>query len=394
MWRSRVGAGVGTAHGDGAAARPQSSQRETMVSRRKAMLGGASLVGTLAGGTFPGQRAGAALAAAMSVPGASRRIPYGACVNIDPFLKEPEYRIAFETYCQQLTTEYGLFWDYLRPTRDQFVFDYADKVLAFADINEMTMRGHTLVWYGAMPAWTKEIASAAEAERELTRHIEKVVGRYRGRIKTWHVVNEPIDDAKGNSAGLRPSTWLQQLGPRYIDTAFRLAHQVDPAAELLINEYDVECVGAAFTARRQALLALVRELVGRGVPLHGVGLQGHIQGGYEIDEDGLSNFVSEIKSLGLSVHVTELDVIDKELPGPITVRDTVVAGRAHDFLKAIFAAKRPSAIGTWGITDRYTWVPMWNKRADGLANRPLPLDDHYRPKPLWSVIDYFCQKAS
>jgi endo-1,4-beta-xylanase len=169
--------------------------------------------------------------------------------------------------------------------------------------------------------------------------------------------------------------------------------RVVPAAELLINEYDVECVGASYAARRQALLTLVRELLARGVPLHGVGLQGHIQGKYEIDDDGVSSFVSEIKSLGLSVHVTELDVIDKEFAGPITVRDAMVAGRAYDFLNAIFAAERPSAIGTWGITDRYTWVPTWNKRADGLANRPLPLDDHYRPKPLWSVIDYFCQKA-
>ena len=119
-------------------------------------------------------------------------------------------------------------------------------MLAFADANEMTMRGHTLVWYGAMPSWTKDIGSAAEAERELSIHIERVVSRYRGKIKTWHVVNEPIDDAKGAVAGLRPSIWLQRLGAKYIDTAFRLAHQADPAAELLINEYDIECVGEQF----------------------------------------------------------------------------------------------------------------------------------------------------
>jgi hypothetical protein len=103
-------------------------------------------------------------------------------------------------------------------------------------------------------------------------------------------------------------------------------------------------VGEAFTARRQALLALIRDLLARGVPLHGIGLQGHIPGQYEIDEDAVSRFVSEIRSLGLSVHVTELDVIDKELPGPITVRDVIVAARAHDFLHAVFAAARPSVI--------------------------------------------------
>ena len=190
-----------------------------------------------------------------------------------------------------------------------------------------------------------------------------------------------------------PSVWLTQLGPKYIDMAFRLAHRVDPSAELVLNEYDIECVGEGFTARREALLTLIRDLLARGVPLHGIGLQGHIRGQHEIDEDALSRFVSEIRSLGLSVHVTELDVIDKDLPGSITVRDAIVAARAHDFLHAIFAVVRPSVIATWGITDRYTWVPTWFKRTDGLINRPLPLDEFYRPKPLWSVIDYFCQKA-
>jgi endo-1,4-beta-xylanase len=153
-------------------------------------------------------------------------------------------------------------------------------------------------------------------------------------------------------------------------------------------------VGEAFLARRQTLLTLVRDLVARGVPLHGVGLQGHIRAKYQIDNDGLYNFVSELKSLGLSVHVTELDVIDNDLPGPISVRDAIVAARAHDFLNPIFAAMRPSVIATWGITDRYTCLPMWNKRKDGLVNRPLPFDEFYRPKPLWSVIDYFCQKTA
>jgi len=359
-----------------------------MLSRRHAMIGSASFLGALASEPF------AKAQTAAPASGARRRIPYGACVNLKPLQEEREYRIALETYCQQLTPEYGLVWDYLRPTRDQFVFDFADKLLAFAELNEMTMRGHTLAWYGAMPDWTKQISSAAEAERELKTHIENVVSRYRGRIKTWNVVNEPIDDAKGAVAGLRPSIWLRHLGPKYIDMAFRLTRQVDPKAELLINEYDIECVGEGYKARREALLGLVRDLLARGVPLHGVGLQGHIRGKYEIDDAALHNFVSEIRSLGLSVHVTELDVIDDGFPAAIPVRDALVASRAYDFLNAICTAMRPSVIATWGITDRYTWVPTWNKRKDGLSNRPLPLDASYQPKPLWSVIDYFCGKTA
>jgi endo-1,4-beta-xylanase len=120
----------------------------------------------------------------------------------------------------------------VRPTAAQFRFDFADTLLAFAEANNMTMVGHTPVWYGAMPDWTKDIEGAADAERAMTEHIERVVGRYRGKIKAWHVVNEPIDEAKGDVPGLRPSLWLANLGEKYIDMAFRIAHRVDPAAKL------------------------------------------------------------------------------------------------------------------------------------------------------------------
>ena len=107
-----------------------------------------------------------------------------------------------------MTPEGGLYWENIRPTKQEFKFDYPDRVLAFADANGIEMRGHTLVWYGAMPDWTKQIRGAAEAERELTNHIEHVVSRYRGKIKTWHVVNEPIDDSKAPSRRFAPAASL------------------------------------------------------------------------------------------------------------------------------------------------------------------------------------------
>ena len=247
---------------------------------------------------------------------------------------EVDYRAAFLTHCQQVTPEGGLYWYDLRPTRQQYKFDNPDSVLDFAKANGMAMRGHTLVWYGAMPDWTKEIRSAGEAERELTTHIERVVSRYRGKIKTWHVVNEPIDDTKGAVPGLRPNIWLQQLGEKYIDLAFRTAHRVDPTAELLLNEYDIEAVDGTSPKRRQAFMKLIGDLLARGVPIHGIGLQGHLNGKFQIDRDGLYDFVSELRSLGLTVHVTELDVIDDSLPASVSVRDAIVAARAHRFSRA------------------------------------------------------------
>ena len=360
-----------------------------MVTRRQALaMSAAGLAGGLAGG-LPRRPAAAATLGGFWPAG---RVPYGACARFDPLQKEYDYRSALKSYCQQLTPEGGLFWGYLRPTPTQYRFDAADAVLEFAQANGMTMRGHTLVWYGDMPDWTKDIDGAADAEREMTGHIERVMSRYRGKIKTWHVVNEAIDDPKVGVPGLRPNVWLQNLGDTYIDLAFRTAHRIDPSAELVLNDYDIECLDGTSPNKRQAFRKLIHDLLARGVPLHGVGLQGHIKGKYQIDRDGVFDFVSEIHGLGLSVHVTELDVIDYDLPGPIVVRDAIVAARAHDFLEPVFAAARPAVLATWGITDRYTWVPTWFTRPDGRPNRPLPLDENYQRKPLWNVIDYFCGK--
>src|SRR5690606_22091807 len=138
-------------------------------------------------------------------------------------------------------------------------------------------------------------------------------------------------------------------------------------------------------AKRTAFLNLVRDLKERDVPLHAVGLQGHLAGEKEIDKEGLSRFVAELHGMGLAILVTELDVVDDKLPADPSIRDKIVASRARDFLQAIGDVCRPDAVLTWGITDRFTWVPIWFSRKDGKPNRPLPLDANYRPKPLMRV---------
>ena len=133
-----------------------------MLSRRQALTAAANVVAGLAGGALAPRPAAASLMSAFASP---NRIPYGACVRPIPLQNELDYRNVLQTYCQQLTPEGGLFWGYLRPTAAEFRFDFADAVLAFAEANNMTMVGHTLVWYGAMPDWTKAIEGSADAER-------------------------------------------------------------------------------------------------------------------------------------------------------------------------------------------------------------------------------------
>ena len=213
-----------------------------------------------------------------------------------------------------LVPEGSLKWPVLRPNRETFDFGDADTIAAFARSNGLGLRGHTLAWYGGMPAWAEAITSPVEAEWVLTSHIEAVVSRYRGFIGSWDVVNEPMPENPVSPRDLRSFVWTKTLGAEYIPIAFKAAHAADPAAQLVLNEYDIEFVGPRFAMRRAGILAIARSLVDRGIPIHAIGLQAHLFADREIDRDGLQAFLREIKALKLDVLVTELDVIDVGLP--------------------------------------------------------------------------------
>lgn len=352
--------------------------------RRDFVLGAASL------GTAPFL---APLAAYAETAGTAP-IPYGCAVRTDELYDDPAYRKAILDYCQVIVGEGGLKWIDLRPDRDIFDFSQPDRQLAFAEEHGLEMRGHTLAWYGAMPDWTETISSAEEARKELVSHIRTVVGRYKGRIRSWDVCNEPIADNPTRDAPIRDSIWQRHIGRDYIELALRTTAEADPDAQLVINDYNFEQPTDESRARRKALLDLVRDLKARDVPLHAVGLQAHIHADMGLDRSGLTAFAAELDAMGLGVLVTELDVIDKSLPGPEAERDAAVARLAGEFLAAIGAACRPQAVLTWGISDRFTWVPIWFTRDDGLPNRPLPLDADYQPKPMMQVIQDFTRSFS
>ena len=328
-------------------------------------------------------------------PDAAREalIPYGSAVRYDALVSDPSYRAAVIANCQMIVPEGEMKWPDIHPARGEYRFEKADALVDFARQNKIGIRGHTLAWYGALPAWTAAIGSRAEAQRELVDHIETVVSRYRGSILSWDVVNEPLADWPADATSLRPSVWMQQLGPDYLSIALRTTASADPEARLVLNEYDVEYKGPRYAARRKALLELLRSLRDRDVPLHGIGLQAHLLADRAIDRDGLQDFLSEVHKLKLDVLITELDVIDYGLPGKVSERDAMVADFAGRFLESVCDVVRPKAILTWGLSDRYTWVPTYFKRRDGMPNRPLPLDADFRRKPLFDVIDEFRRKV-
>ena len=324
----------------------------------------------------------------------ARRAMFGAAVRGDALTSDAAYAAAIASRCRLIVPEGSLKWPVLRPSEAEFRFEEADRIAAFAVRHGLGLRGHTLAWYGGMPAWAEAITSRAQAERVLTHHIETVVSRYRGVIDSWDVVNEPTPEHPLARDELRAFVWTRTLGPDYIPIAFRAAAAADPSARLVLNEYDIEFEGARFAQRRAILLGIARNLVDAGVPIHAIGLQGHLFADRRIDRDGLQAFLREIKAMGLDVLVTELDVIDHSLPSDVSVRDARVAETARGFLSAVAEVMPPSAILTWGISDRYTWVPMYFTREDGMPNRPLPLDADMRPKPMMSVLEQFTRAAS
>ncbi|HLJ00699.1 MAG TPA: endo-1,4-beta-xylanase [Bradyrhizobium sp.] len=353
------------------------------INRRGLIAGG---LAAIASGTLNGLPLHAA--------SGGRRDGYGAAVTLADLQADVRLRDAVTRYCTQIVPVYELKWPTLRPSAHMFDFEKADALLDFARQNNLTMRGHNLVWYADLPEWTRQISDASSAETALRDHISTVVAHYRGKLTSWDVVNEAIPEFPRKSTERRDSLWLHLLGSNYIRMAFRAVAEVDPDVQLTLNDYDIESVGERFSARRAALRDLVSELLDTGTPLHAVGLQAHLHGELEIDTEGLAKCVAEFRAWGLEVIVTELDVDDQKLAASQAVRDMIVAKRVDDVLSAISSDVPVRSILTWGLSDRYSWINQMFPRGDHLPNRPLPLDADFQPKPFMNVISKFTREAT
>src|SRR5262245_33712044 len=183
--------------------------------------------------------------------------------------------------------------------RGQLVFGPADEIVAFAEARGMRVKGHALVWHGDSPAWL-EALSPAEARAAVREHILDMVGRYRGRVAVWDVVNEAIADG----GGLRDTVYLRQLGPGYLADAFRWAREADPGALLVYNDYG----GEGLNRKSDEVYELVRDLVRQGAPVGGVGLQMHLDAASLPPAADIARNLRRLGELGLVVNLSEMDV--------------------------------------------------------------------------------------
>lgn len=352
---------------------------------RRAILGGGILTAAAGGLPHP--------VGATETGRTGRPIPLGCAVQ-RRLLGDPAYRAAIVAHFDMVVTEDALKWERLRPNPRDFDFADSDAIVAFAKGAGLSIRGHALVFHGQVPPWLDGMSTRAEAEEDMRRAIATVVGRYRGVIRSWDVVNEFTDDRPEVGTGLRRTIWERLIGDDYIAIALRAAAEADPSAQLVLSDYFLEYKGAHYDARRAVMLRVVRDLVRRGVPIHAVGMQGHLYGDRVVDRVAVRKFVADLKALGIELVVTELDIVDQAYPADIDQRDRLAAYQAFELLDAVTEGGGAQSILTWGVHDGNSWTSWHKPRPDGLPTRPLALDTSFRPKPLMHVLQHFRRRVA
>ena len=308
-----------------------------------------------------------------------------------------------EAQFSTISPENALKWDRIHPKPDTYDFTLADQYVAFGEKHHMFIVGHCLVWHNQVPEWVFRNEKGELVDREtllkrLHDHIDTVVGRYKGRVQSWDVVNEALNE----DGTLRQSLWLKIIGEDYIAKAFQYAHEADPQAQLTYNDYSLEN-----EPKRKGALALIAKLKAQGVPVTSVGIQGHDNLTWPTIEDEDAT-ISALGKLGVKVAITELDI---DVLPPATEQQTAevslniqqdpklnpyanglpqsaqqeLALRYAD-LFGVYLKHRDvvTRVTFWCVTDGDSWLNNWPVR--GRTSYPLLFDRGGQPKPAFQAV--------
>lgn len=302
-----------------------------------------------------------------------------------------------------ITPENILKWEHVHPQPDRYDFNAVDQFVQFGEENGMFMVGHTLVWHNQTPEWVFQDDSGNPLDREtllerMRDHIHSVVGRYKGRIHGWDVVNEALNE----DGSMRETPWLEIVGEDYIAKAFEYTHEADPEAELYYNDYSLEN-----PEKREGAIELIKKLQAQGVPITGVGTQGHFSLEWPTTEQAEAT-ITGFAGLGVDVMVTELDIdvlpsamdnqgadisagaeFDEGLnPWPESLPDSVqhALARRYAELFHVYYQHRDAVtrITFWGVSDGDSWKNNWPVR--GRTNYPLLFDRNRNRKPAFNAV--------
>jgi len=315
----------------------------------------------------------------------------------------PSETVIITRHFNTITSENILKWGGVHPEPERYNFDPVDKYVELGQKNKMFIVGHTLVWHNQTPKWVFQNADGSTIDRDallkrMKDHIFTVVGRYKGRINGWDVVNEAV----GDDGTLRKSKWLQIIGEDYLAKAFQYAHEADPDAELYYNDYDMWKKG-----RRESVIHLVKDLQARGLRIDGIGMQGHWGFDYPaLDE--IEESIVAFAELGVKVMITEMEItvlpsawkdrgaditksyeLQKKLnpyadglPAEINQK---LAERYAEFF-SLFHKRRDKIrrVTFWGVQDGNSWRNNWPVK--GRTDYPLLFDRGCNPKPAFDAL--------
>ncbi len=332
-----------------------------------------------------------------------------------PMRRNPRELAVLRREFNCITAENIMKWMFLHPKKGRYYFEAADELVEFAEANQMDVVGHVLVWHAMVPHWVFEDAEGKMLSREalikrMREHIFTVMGHYKGRIKYWDVVNEAVDtrmvdDGRGGQreeAFLRDSKWLQIIGEDFIEMAFRFAHEADPNALLLYNDYSM-----TKPAKADFVVQMIKRIRSKNVQVDGVGMQAHWHLKYPLPDE-LQKALDVYRGADLKVHITELDVgvlplahayrgadiskrvdlIDRLNPYEAGIPDEVLSQQAErygTFFEVLLRNRdMVERVTFWGIGDGESWLNTYP--VHGRTAYPMPFDRNFEPKPAHAKI--------
>ncbi len=305
--------------------------------------------------------------------------PVGAAVSVNLMQNNSKYSAVVKKEYNSLTAENAMKFGALHPSVNTYNWNDADYLVNLATQNNMRVHGHTLNWYTSLPAWVTSFTGDSTAwENLLKTHIQTVVTHFKGKVKSWDVVNEDFEDT-----GIpRNSIWRQKLGNDYVARCFQYANQADPDAILFYNDYGHEYSAA----KRTAIINMVNSLVARGIPIHGIGMQFHTT--HTQSDANIRAAITTAAATGLKVHLSELDVrVNNDRVQGLTFTSTLAQQQAarYKFIVQTYNSipvAQKFGITTWNVGDADSWIPSWQ----GAPDWPLPFDGSYKRKPAYAAM--------
>lgn len=321
--------------------------------------------------------------------------------------KNPKADALIREQFNAVTPENIMKAEVIHPQWDKYNFDLADKLVAYAQKNKLIVNAHNLIWHSQLPPFMRRMKDRDSVRQYFTNHINTVAGRYDGKVYSWDVVNEALNE----DGTMRKDVFLDALGEDYVVEAFRLAQKAAPHTKLYYNDYNIE-----EPKKRAGAIALIKKIKAAGVRIDGVGIQGHWRA-YNIPLKDIQESIKEFSALGVEVMFTELDLSVLPNPWDANVADVnktaannekmnpyanglpdsmqqkLTQGYTDLFKLFLKYSDKISRVTFWGVNDGQSWLNDWPIR--GRTNYPLLFDRQFQPKPaFYSVIETKTKGAS